>query len=107
MSGMPADRRTKAELQSENTKLHAQLATLSRLDYVREIENLRSQLAALQAIQPPPAYIALKAVNGHGFCANTLKRWGRQGLIDTKREGSRWFCLQSSVDLFVARLKGL
>jgi hypothetical protein len=106
MSGMPADRRTKTELQSENTKLHAQLAALPRLDYVREIENLRSQLAAYQAAQPAPVYIALKAANGHGFCANTLKRWGRQRLIDTKQEGSRWFVVQPSIDAFVARLRG-
>jgi hypothetical protein len=87
--------RTKAELEN-------QLAS-----YSRENENLRKQLAALQAAQlPPELFIALKAVDHHGYHETTVVRWCERGLIDSKREGSRWFVKQSSVDAWIRRLQG-
>jgi hypothetical protein len=96
-------RRTVAELQQEIAALRAQLAALPRLGYVRENESLRAQLAELQSAQPPSPYIALKAVDGRGYSIDSLKRWGRRRLIDSKRVGSRWFCRQSSVDAWIKR----
>jgi hypothetical protein len=98
---MRSSRRTKAELLNENAQLRARLTTLPRL-----IDNLKSQLAATRATQPPPTYIAIKAIDGHGYGIDTLKRWADRGQIDSRREGSRWFATQASVTAWVNRLRG-
>jgi hypothetical protein len=98
---MRPSRRTKAELTSENEQLRAQLATLPRL-----IDNLKSQLAATRATQPPPTFIAIKSIDAHGYGIDTLKRWADRGQIDSRREGSRWFATQASVTARVNRLRG-
>ena len=101
---MPAAR-TKAELLSENQHLRERLAAMVPPDYSQEIASLKTQLAALQAKQPEP-YVALKSVDRHGSHETTLLRWCERGLIDSKREGSRWFCRQGSVNAWIKRLAG-
>jgi hypothetical protein len=102
---MPAPRRTKAELLSENQHLRERLAAMTPPSYSREIENLKAKLAAMQAAPFEP-YVALKSVDRHGYDPITVWRWARHGLIDTKREGKRWFVKQSSLDARIRRLTG-
>jgi hypothetical protein len=87
--------RTKVELEN-------QLASFSR-----ENENLRKQLAALQAAQlPPEEPVLLKCINAGTYDQSTVWRWGNDGLIRTKLIGKRLFYFQSSVDAHIRRLKG-
>jgi hypothetical protein len=102
---MPAPRLTRAALLIENQHLRERLAAMTPPSYSREIENLKAKLAALSQPQPEP-YVALKSVDRHGYHETTLLRWCERGLIDSKREGSRWFCRQGSVNAWIKRLAG-
>jgi hypothetical protein len=104
-SAQVADYATENErLREERAELRAMLAAFKRAGHSREIANLEAQLAAFQAQQPPPEpYIALKAINRHGYDPATVWRWARHGLIDTKRENKRWFCRQPSVNASIAQ----
>jgi hypothetical protein len=95
---MPANR-TKAELLLENQHLR-----MTRASYSREIEDLKAKLAALS--QPPESFVALKSADRHGYDPITVWRWARHGLIDTKREGKRWFVKQSSINARIRQLTG-
>jgi hypothetical protein len=83
---MPAPR-TKAALLIENEQLRQKLATLPRLEF--EYAQLQAQLEALQT--SPEPFVALKAADHHGYHETTLLRWCERGLIEARREGSRWF----------------
>jgi hypothetical protein len=91
---MPNPRRTAAELQQ------AKLIAFLQEDNAR----MAAALAALQA--PAEPYIALCAVDHPGYHETTVLRWCARGLVDSKREGSRWFCKQSSVYARIKRLTG-
>jgi hypothetical protein len=84
----------------------ASLASQQRLIDALRSDNARLAATIAELTAPPEPYIPIKAADHHGYHETTLLRWCERGLIDAKREGSRWFCRQSSINNRIKRLNG-